>query len=757
MGGRRFLAATLVLGVLFTAAAEGQDARFTESQPIGIDAEQISYDKKANTIVARGAVVIKRGESELHADEVSLNRTTNVADARGHVLLTDPEGSVVADAMQLDLDEETGWLTRAEVTSPRYRYSLWGDRIEKGLGQSYHIENGRFTSCQCDSGPPTWSLSGEDFRVDLNGYGKIKGGTFNLLDTPILYLPQAIIPVQRDRQSGLLLPRFSASNRRGFQTMLPVYWAINKSQDATVAFDAETSARLGGTAEYRYVIGREMRGTLSGSYFNESIRGADASSAGAPLDRWSLATDQIQKIGENGQAYSDVFMVSDNQYVRDINVYTFEYPQRETEVRTLPYTGSRLGLLHLWDRMVLKGEGTYYQDLTGPDSETLQRAPAVEAWGQTLLGDFALAELRTEAVDYQRGSNVSGLRLDVEPVATVPLPLGRFAFGDVQASVRETAYHLTDTAQLNPSASPSPTPAPLTTTTLGRNQSRELFQLHGEIGTAFDRVYPVHWLGLEKLKHTIEPEIQYLYVPSVSQSDLPLFDGTDRVNHRNLLTYGLTTRFIGKFADTAPKADTAEPGTGHDASGAAIRELGRLYLAQSVDISREIAPLHTGQAKDHFSDVDFGGQLNPNRALSLRFLTNYDAGNNTVTAARFGLFLQDPRTRSSEEEQRLDTRTSAAISYRFLTQSLLKEIDANIVLRLTDWAGVQYSSRYDVVTSRFLDNHVGLRLISTCDCWALDFVVTDHSNPQEVEVRAQLTLAGLGSTTQRNRLVATPY
>jgi len=36
-------------------------------------------------------------------------------------------------------------------------------------------------------------------------------------------------------------------------------------------------------------------------------------------------------------------------------------------------------------------------------------------------------------------------------------------------------------------------------------------------------------------------------------------------------------------------------------------------------------------------------------------------------------------------------------------------------------------------------------LISTCDCWALDLAFTDRTNPQEVSVQAQLTLAGFGS------------
>ncbi len=38
-----------------------------------------------------------------------------------------------------------------------------------------------------------------------------------------------------------------------------------------------------------------------------------------------------------------------------------------------------------------------------------------------------------------------------------------------------------------------------------------------------------------------------------------------------------------------------------------------------------------------------------------------------------------------------------------------------------------------------------VRLTSACDCWSLDLGVTDKSNPNEIEVRAQLTLVGLGS------------
>ncbi|MFI5397887.1 MAG: LPS-assembly protein LptD [Candidatus Binatia bacterium] len=746
MGDRRLLAAALALYALLAHAGHAQrmESPYVQEQEITIVAEELSYEQKTNSIIARGNVVITRGETELQADEVRFNRATNEADAQGNVRLTNSEGTVVADTVHMNLDEETGSLKDAEIRSLRSRYSLGGARVEKGLGQTYHIENGQFTTCHCAKGAPSWSISGRELDVTLEGYGTLAGGTFKVLDVPILYIPRAIFPVQQERQSGLLDPRFGFSNTRGFQTFLPVYWAINKSQDATVALDFETSARAGLVGEYRYTLSRETRGFLDGSYFNESFRGGTPVKpfeTTIPENRWSVTAEHDQPLLGTSRLYGDLFLVSDDLFLREINTYAFEHSQ-DVAIRTLPFTQSHLAAVQLWDRVALKGEGTYYQDLTGFQSPTLQRAPEVDLWGQTLLGQHVLGQLTATAVDFQRARGVDGARLDIEPAAVLPLPLGRFAFGSVRAALRETAYHLTedrlaDTAQ-----------------TLPQNQSRELFQLGAEMGASLSRIYPVTSFGLEKLKHTIEPTVEYLYTPAVSQANLPLFDGVDRINQRNLLTYGVVSRFIGKFSGSPSSAGDE---TSSEAAHAQIRELGRFSLTQSVDISRKINPLQPDRAADHFSDIDFDGRLNPSRTLSVRFHTNYDAGNTNLSAAHVGLFIEDPRGAPSiTEAPRLDTRTSAGISYRFLTQNLLQELDDNIVLRLTDSVGLLYSSRYDVVANRFLDNFFGLRLISTCDCWAFDFGVTDRTNPQELAVQAQVTLVGLGSSKPPARVAAAP-
>jgi LPS-assembly protein len=380
-------------------------------------------------------------------------------------------------------------------------------------------------------------------------------------------------------------------------------------------------------------------------------------------------------------------------------------------------------------------EGKYYQDLDAqgePEKLTLHRVPRITLNAQRHVGNYVLGEFDSGFDNYQRESGTAGVRLDLRPGFTLPLPLGPYGFGSVRTSLRETAYHLTET-DLSGSDPEAMSPEPMN---LDRTQTRETVEVAARVGTALTRVYDVERWGLAKLQHTIEPAFEYFYVPSVSQDEQPFFDSIDRINRRNLVTYGVASRFLGKFdADEDERDD--------------VREIGRLWLVQGYDISRRIARVDDTEEEstaDHFSDIDFGGRVNPSRDFSLRFRTQYDARNNEISATNIGFFVVDPREYlSAGELQELANRTSVGVSYRFLTANRLQEINSSLVLRLTDWVGFIYASRYDLVENRFLDNHFGLRFVSPCDCWAFEIAVTDRTNPNEIEARAQLTLLGLGS------------
>ena len=104
----------------------------------------------------------------------------------------------------------------------------------------------------------------------------MRGATFRVMDVPVLWFPILSFPALSDRATGFLMPRFGYSARRGFQFEQPFFWNISKSQDATVAVDVETAARIGLLGEYRYMLSDEARGSFAGGYWNESIRTSKA-------------------------------------------------------------------------------------------------------------------------------------------------------------------------------------------------------------------------------------------------------------------------------------------------------------------------------------------------------------------------------------------------------------------------------------------------------------------------------------------------
>jgi len=116
--------------------------------------------------------------------------------------------------------------------------------------------------------------------------------------------------------------------------------------------------------------------------------------------------------------------------------------------------------------------------------------------------------------------------------------------------------------------------------------------------------------------------------------------------------------------------------------------------------------------------------------------------------------------------------TTVGLSYRFIQSDVnrsapapavqsslfnsagVNELDGSFYLRLGDYLGFTFLSRYDLSTTtvgtttlgpHFLERDYLVRLISRCNCWVLQAGVSDKTNPDERLFRVQFTLFGLGS------------
>jgi LPS-assembly protein len=799
------------------------------SGEVSVDAESLAYDQQTDTLSARGDVTLTRGGVTLRADEVEYNRTTQLAEARGNVVMIDPDATVTGDRAHLNLEDETGWVDDATADMQSSSYSLKAGQLQKEGGPVYKVDGGVFTTCRCGGiEKPSWSISAEKADIKLGGLGVAHGATFRVHDIPLLWLPVLPFPANTERQTGFLLPRVSYSNRRGFQYEQPFFWAIDKSSDATVALDVETAARIGVVGEYRYVLSPTARGNITLAYYNQHIGGNENSGVLSPTNgpvetpenRFAIAARHVQPFYYGSQFYVDVFALSDDLFLREINNFS-NTVDGDLAIRSTRFTRSRTGVIKTWTGGMAQFDSTFYQDLLDPQELVPQRLPQVRAEHSIpFLDDHVVGRVAAEAVDFQRENGFSGLRGDLAPELFVPFQVSRYLSGSVRGRLRETAYHLTDEEQVGllvpfPSKQlparflPSRDVPRFDVPNLDTNESRELADVHGRIGTEFSRVFDFPHLGLEKLRHSIEPEVQYLFVPQVDNHRFTrqecrvdpnnptqrecravltrgyLFDELDAINRRNFISYGITTRLLGRgpvVADPKEEVELVEQEDDFvgppEAAAAApppqpTRELLRASILQGYDVSRKIVD------DTHLSDVDVGLRLTPADFLGMSYNATWNFQDNDVVGQTVGLVLREPWW-TPPPGNNFQGPTTIGVAYNFVQDNVNKikgippgagfvnlgteDLNGSVYIRLGDYMGFSFNSRYDLdggpvvneegnvefVGPGFLERTYLLRLISRCNCWAVDFGVSDRTNPDERVFRLQLTLLGLGSFGKAN-------
>ena len=225
------------------------------------------------------------------------------------------------------------------------------------------------------------------------------------------------------------------------------------------------------------------------------------------------------------------------------------------------------------------------------------------------------------------------------------------------------------------------------------------------------------------IHHTIEPFSGLRFTTRSDQSNLPLYDATDRIDDRTTATYGVASRFL--FTE-ARRGRTSE--------------LAYMSLAQTYNLEEKVVD-------DHFSDIDGTLGLVPRRDVSFSGLASYNVGTSSMRGAAAvltaeKLALPFTGTRRSELEA----------AYRFVRRGAvetaeegLETVEARTILALTDRFAIGLNGRYDFVGNELVESGGGFRIESDCHCWTVDIGATNRVNPDETQFRIQLELSGLGS------------
>ena len=663
-------------------------------------------------LIAVGNVEIVRWGSRLLADRVELNRDTGEAIAQGKVVFYDGQDRLVGDRVDYNLKTGTGVVYNANAFAAPY-YSLSGQRLDR-IGEGvYAAQDAVFTTCEGDN--PAWSFRVGSCVADLNDIVTGRDASFWVGKVPLIpWFPWFAAAIRRERQSGFLFPQVGISSNKGFFTRVPYYWAIDDSQDLTVSLDTFTSRGVGSSIEYRYIQSQNAAGSLTGFFVHEAFDDNETRGVGIAKHTWDIAPGLSFKVDAN--------VTTDDKVYR-------EYGDRLQE-RSNQRAETNVFVTKRWDTWNLVGNILWYQDLTVDRPVELQRVPEIRLDGLRqpipgLPGFFY--ETQASFTNFIREVGSSGLRTDLHPRVSYPIPVGGYFTVTPFAGGRATYYDKrvvgTRVTRINDSEG-----IEIEETV---DDPRVRAQIEGgvELETRLTRVWAVDgtW-GLSALQHVIEPRATWTEIRGVNQKDNPQYDPViDDIGKTSQVTYSITQRLNAKTV-AGPNQE-------------AVRwEAARFVLAQTYNL--------LPAADQPFKDLRAEVILRPNQMFGFRgdaAWNLYGLGLRTATADVNGTYKDvtaalGVRYNDINVDPPVGTRLDDELEPRY------SNVNAEVAARITTHVNARASSHWDLRKGTKVENRFGVDI--HFQCWAILLEYVDRHKDED-EFRFSINLLGIGQTGTR--------
>lgn len=683
----------LFLWVLSTAFSWGAESRLLSSssdpgqEPWEIEAQELSYDKENDTYTAKGEVVIKKGERILQCDFATVNRKTMIARATGNVRFSSGGDELKGEELTADLDKQTGEIKKGRLFLKQNHFYVTGEEIHKTGESTYRVLNGTFTTCDGDQVP--WEIRARELTVTVEGYGQVKHSTFRVRELPVLYFPYMIFPAKTKRQSGILIPEPGYSTRDGAVLTLPVYWVLSDQADFT--FYEQIMSRRGfmqGT-EFRYVLSPTGKGTLMFDYLFKDLLGKEEyekQHIAEPYERRYWFRGKInQRLPMEVDLKLDLDWVSDRDYLKefrglgnglnDNRSYFLKEFSRDVEGETVLARKNAAVFSKNFGRHQFSGGFIYYREVDGTE-DAFNQLPFLRFDGvkQTLWKDLYL-QWYASYNHYWRKDLEHGQVLDVVPTLSYPLRLKNYLKMEGSLGFTETLFQVKDKQS----------------EAVKDIGSRTVPHLRLDLSTDIQRVFQLSGQELQKVKHSIRPQVIYTYVPEVKQDGLPGF--VYAMGKQNTLTYYLTNTFTGKFL-------TGKGKSGEDLF--AYRDLAQIRIYQTYDFNEAKRQILPGESRRPFSNLYGEVEFRPLTQLSWRSTLSWSPYEKEIASQSHYLSYWDR------------TGSSAYVEYFSGAGNSYRQINANLLWKLNPTWSADFLTRYSLDQKVNYETKVGLSYTHQC-------------------------------------------
>jgi LPS-assembly protein len=384
---------------------------------------------------------------------------------------------------------------------------------------------------------------------------------------------------------------------------------------------------------------------------------------------------------------ADVDFVSSRDYYSDFG--------EDYEIYTRDKAETVVYLSRNWEKLNLSGQVKYLKDLEQKSDFTLQRLPEVRLAALPRRIDQTPLFLQVDltADTFWRRTGEKGERLMVRPALSTDILSNRWLELVPEIGFRERMYQ-----------------------TGSGFEQKGIYDLGARASTQVARVYRFAGTNVRRVRHNVEPELTYLFLPRIDQDDLPAFDGFDRIDAVNRLGFALTNRFTARL----------EP----ENEDRYYHEFLYLRLSESYDFRAEDRVLDpAAEGSNPLSPLLLEMIVRPNRWSYLDLDTSYDLNSGENRLVEFN--LRGTLTDRAGNDFGIDYRNR---------RGELEYMAANLATSLVKPVYLNLLSRFDFKAGKALENVIGFEYRARC--WSL--LLNFRERPEDRELMISFALSGLG-------------
>jgi LPS-assembly protein len=744
----RLLALLFALAGLLAAAHPAH----AQSQPGGCSPKWEANSQDAVTVNTAGThtrliknVQIDCNDVQIFADEAELFTDIDRVRASGNVVFVSGTSRIAAERLEFNTKTKTGTffiasgianlegrgVDRSLFGSQEPNAYFWGETIEKLGPKTYRITRGGFTTCVQPT--PRWEMVSTSVTLTLEKRAVLTNMVLKVKDVPVFYLPAMYYPINKeDRATGFLIPIYGSTDVKGQTLNNAFFWAINRSQDATLYHNFYSKTGQGFGGDYRYIQSPGSSGSMQASILREHAADYDKPDG---TTRTIEGLNSYQIIGTVLQQLPANLRLSANA-----NYFSSLLSQQRNQQNVVAATDVRrtfgANVAGSWKGNSVSGtieRNEYFT--TDTDSNVTGSQPRISySRAETPIGKLPLyfgtsGEYVTliRNVNTATGTTESGLsRFDVFP--TLRFPFTKLPYLTFNSSLGFRATRWSESQEANGTRLPEPI-------------SRRYFTMGTTItGPVMTRIWNTPRRNYaQKFKHVIEPFVTLSRTSAIDNvQNIVLLEGADyTLGGVTSAAYGVNNRLYAKKESAREILTIGISQTYYTDPAAAERD--RAYQSNNF----------TGTAKPtNFSPVAIQVHVTPTTVTDATFRTEYDTQFHALRtlAANGGLALGWVMENAGWSVTRFIPGFNTELSAQhYLTSTTVVRKPGNAF-------SATYQFSYDVKGQEFLNHRLITHYNSQCCGIAVEYAKFNYgANAARVGVvqdhrfNLSFTLAGIGT------------